>query len=574
MSDVQEEVVDFLVVGSGAGGMTSAIRAHDLGLKTLIVEKAAFFGGSSSYSGGVVWIPNNMEMQAHGLTDSEDEGLRYLEQVTAGSSNTEKLRAYVKHAPRMMAYMAKNTAMKFSMIENYPDYFPELEGGKFGGRSCEPKKFNAHLLGEEFSRLRLLPKDVHILGYLTVMAGDGSDLMEGNFRSKLIIIKKTIVYCLDIRARIKGWFNTSLTLGYALIASARYSLMKRGVPLWLNTKIEELIVEDGRIVGAMLLQADEHSPDKQKKIRVTARKGVLLATGGFDHNVELRQKYHQAPTGNDWAAGAESNTGDAIPLVEKLNADFALMDDAWWCPIFKVPYEQGFIRLVIYEKNLPGGIIVNAKGERFMNEAAPYNDVVKSIYKANKEDAATIPCYLIVDARHRHNYAMGRYLPGYAMPDNKLHKEAWDFMTRADTLAELAEKLSIDAEGLEKTVNYFNKEAEVGVDTLFHRGESAQDRYYTARAAEFKNPCLGSLVQPPFYAVTIWPGDIGTKGGMVTDVSARVLKKDGEPIDGLYATGNCSAAVMGNTYPGAGGTIGPAMTFGFLAAEHAAGQED
>lgn len=575
MSNMQEEIVDLLVIGSGAGGMITAIRAHDLGLKTLIVEKAALFGGSSAYSGGVVWVPNNKQMKAQGIADSEDEGFRYLEQITQGSSSSVKLRTYVDNAARMLEYLAQNSDVKFTSISKYPDYFPEIEGGKQGGRSCEPDVFNGHLLGDEYERLRMCPKDVHILARLTVRASEGSMFMEGTLYSKWLIVKRLIAYYLDFRARSKGWFNTSLTLGYALVARARYSLMKRDVPLWLNTKLEDLIVENGRVVGAILLQSNvgfkSDSKGEIKPIRVMARKGVVLATGGFDHNAELRKKYQQAPTGSDWAAGAESNTGDAIAIAEKLNADFALMDDAWWCPIFKVPYEQGFIRLVIYEKNMPGAIIVNAKGQRFMNEAAPYNEVVKNIYKANKEDAATIPCYLIFDARYRYNYAVGRYLPGYVAPDKKLHKEAWEFMIKADSLTELAAKLNIDAQGLEQTVKHFNIDADAGKDSLFQRGESAQDRYYTARAKEFKNPCLGPLKQAPFYAVSIWPGDIGTKGGMVTDSSARVLTKEGEPIVGLYATGNCSAAVMGNTYPGAGGTLGPAMTFGFLAAEHAAG---
>lgn len=567
---MREEQVDFLVAGSGAGGMVAAIRAHDLGLKTLVVEKAALYGGSSAYSGGVVWVPNNEWMQKSGMADSEEDALRYLEAITAGSSSTDRLRTYVQQAPRMLRYLQENSDIQYEMIPDYPDYFPELPGGKTGGRSCEPKIFPARLLGGEFARLRMFPRSLHVLGFLHTKASDGHPLMEGGLRGYALLLRRLAAYLFDIHARLRGGRDQSLTLGYALAASARYSLQKRKVPLWLESPIEELLVESGRVTGAIVQRQED---GKSERVRIVASKGVLLATGGFDHNAVLRNQHQPWANGGAWAAGAESNTGDAVTLVEKVRARLALMHEAWWCPVFRIPQESDFRRLVIFEKNLPGSILVNSRGERFMNEAAPYNDAGRQMFRCNREGAATLPAWLVVDSRFRHNYALGRYMPGYAVPDAVLPEVAWQFLHRDDTLAGLAAKIGVEAAGLARTVERFNQMAAEGKDGDFGRGDSAQDRYYTARTKGFRNPCLGPIAKPPFYAVPVWPGDLGTKGGMVTDSAGRVINEQGVVVAGLYATGNCSAAVMGDTYPGAGGTLGPSMTFGFLAAEDAAIRE-
>lgn len=559
------KTVDFLVVGSGGGGMTAAIRAHDLGADTLLIEKAAVYGGSTAWSGGVIWVPDNPDMIANGMPDSTEEALNYLRQITAESSSAERLQAYVETAPRMLKYLARHSHLRFKSIVDYPDYYPELSGGKFGGRSCEAVEFDALLLGNELHQQNLHAYSYYILGFMTALAREGKPLMEGSLKGMGIILREALRYLFNIRARfLVGRRNTRLTLGGALIARARRSLMDRKVPLWLQTGLNDLIVEKGRVVGARVER-------EGMQLNIKVNKGILLAMGGFEQNVTLREKYQQAPTGNQWTAGAKSNTGDAIAIGERLGADFALMDDSWWSPVFQVPGET-FLRLVIYEKNLPGSIIVNQYGKRFMNEAAPYNDVGKAIYAANK-DGSAIPCYLIFDKTFRKKYPVGPVYPGKNQPDAMLPENLKSWMVKDETLEGLANKIGINASGLKETVQRFNQQAITGCDNDFQRGDSAQDRYYTV-LAKGKNPCLAPLDKGPFYAIEVWPGDLGTKGGFVSDEKARVLDKNGQAIPGLFATGNCTAVVMGNTYPGAGGTIGPSMTFGFIAAEQAMKNND
>jgi 3-oxosteroid 1-dehydrogenase len=299
---------------------------------------------------------------------------------------------------------------------------------------------------------------------------------------------------------------------------------------------------------------------------------VLLASGGFERNEELRRRYQPAPTGTDWALGADSNTGDAVALGEALGADFHLMEDSWWCPVFKVPGES-MPHISVVEKGMPGSMMVNARGERFMNEAAPYNDMVKNMYAANSEECPAIPAYMIFDADFRRKRPCGPVKPGFMQPDHRLSPELQAFLRRGESLAELAGKLGMEAQRLEASVRRFNAFARSGIDEDYHRGESAQDRYYSDPRVK-PNSCLAPVERGPFYAVEVYPGDLGTKGGMRIDRQARVLNLQGEPIAGLYAAGNCAASMMEHTYPGAGGTIGPAMTFGWLASQHALARSD
>jgi 3-oxosteroid 1-dehydrogenase len=556
--------VDFLVVGSGAAGLTAALRAHDLGGETLIVEKSPVFGGSTALSGGVVWVPDNPLMTRAGISDSAEEGLRYLESVTAGSSTTEKLRAYVETAPRMMETLAECSHVRFECVEDYPDYYAEEAGGTSGGRSCEPAVFDALQLGDEFERMGLPDKSDFVLGgRLTVKVAEGKTLMAGGSRVVWFMLRGLLSYYTNLRARRKRLGNTDLSLGGALVGRLRLSLMDRRVPLWLDTPLEDLIADEGRIVGALVRRDG-------RPARIQAKKGVLLAAGGFERNLEMRERYQRAPTSDRWTAGCETNTGDTVALALARGASLDLMDEAWWCPSMLVP-SQHAARIMIYEKNLAGGIIVDRSGRRFMNEAEPYNDVGKSMYRANTSEGQAIPAFLVFDATFRRKYACGPMMPSATTPDWALSKVLeGNFFEKSETLGGLARKIGVDADGLIETVRRFNDFARTGKDLDFGRGDKLQDRYYTAKA-EGPNPSLGPIEKAPFYAVKVYPGDLGTKGGFRTDARARVLTDTDEIIPGLYAAGNCSAAAMGRTYPGAGGTIGPAMTFGYIAAEHALG---
>ncbi len=556
-----DEVVDFAVVGSGAAGLTGALVAADRGARTLVIEKSSYYGGATAISGGAVWVPDNYLMDEIGVSDSLAEGLAYLEGATAGSSTPERLRAYLEEAPVMLQSLAATSHVLFQPVPAYPDYYPEAEGGKAGGRTIEPALFNATKLGAELANLR--PGAQHRrFGFLTLMARDMGMLIAGGLPLYWKVFRDGLLYYGNLRARIRRLGNTRLTVGRSLIARLRLSLLERNVPLLLGTPLVELIEEDGRVVG---LLAERNG----RPIKIRAEKGVLLAAGGFERNAGLRQAHQAAPIGDTWTAGPESNTGDTIPIAQKLGASFKLLDDAWWTPVLTPPGQPTWVMVI--EKGLPNGMMVNDAGERFMNEAAPYNDVVKAMYAANSAETPCIPAHLIFDATFRARYPVGGIAPSYAMPDRMLSPELKEFMVRDRTLAGLARKIGVNPAGLEQTVERFNQFAREGIDHDFGRGKSLHDRYYGDPRVD-PNPCLGAIEKPPFYSIEVHPGDLGTKGGVVTDADARVMRGS-EPIPGLYAAGNCSASVMGNTYPGAGGTIGPAMTFAWIAARHATKSE-
>jgi 3-oxosteroid 1-dehydrogenase len=342
----------------------------------------------------------------------------------------------------------------------------------------------------------------------------------------------------------------------------RRSLMDRGVPLWLNTSAHELVVEDGRVVGVV-------AEREGRRVRIRANKGVILAAGGFEASQSMREKYLPNPTRAEWSCGNHFNTGDAINMGLAVGATLDLMDDAWWGPTTIVPGEP-HARMLVIEKSLPGSMLVSKRGERFVNEAAPYIDVVNAMYKRHTPESPCVPAYLVFDATYRKKYPCGPVLQASQQPDRMLPKALRNYFKKADTLDGLAAQLGVDAAGLKATVAKFNEYARTGTDLDFHRGETVFDRYYGDEKVK-PNPCLAPIETPPFYGLEAYPGELGTKGGLKTDAHARVLRESGEPVPGLYAVGNCSASVMGHSYPGAGSTIGPAMTFGYVAARDAAG---
>jgi 3-oxosteroid 1-dehydrogenase len=345
-------------------------------------------------------------------------------------------------------------------------------------------------------------------------------------------------------------------MGQALAAGLRAGLVTANVPVWLNTPMTGLQIEDGRVTGLMITRDGEPAV-------IRARRGVLLATGGFEKNGEMRQRYQRAPIGTDWTVGSAGNTGDGIIAGQAAGGGLALMDDAWWGPSIPLPNGPVFC---LAERSLPGCIFINGNGERFVNEAAPYVDAVHAMYDKHTEANPHIPCWMIADQRYRNRYVFTGIPPRKPLPRRWLKSGA---VVKADSLAELASQIGVPPDGLAKTVDKFNEYARAGKDADFGRGDSAYDRYYGDPNRK-PNPSLAPLTQPPYYAIKIVPGDLGTKGGLRTDERARVLRADGTVIDGLYAAGNTSAMVMGRSYAGPGATIGPAMTFGYLAALDAA----
>lgn len=564
MSESQsfDHSVDLLVVGSGAGAMTAGIRAKDLGADVLLIEKTDLYGGSSAMSGGSLWIPCNHLMAEDGIVDdTPEEALEYLNHITEGLVPEVKLRRYIDEAPKMLRYMHDHSRLHMFSMPAYVDYYPESPGGKPGARACEPHRFDARLLGDDFYKMREPALQELIMGRISMSATEAHEILTGAPGYISLALKIGIRYFLDIVGRFKSKRDRSCTLGNALVGQLRLSMLDRNIPLWLESPFEEFILDGDRVVGAVV--------NKQgKRMRIESKQGVLLAAGGFESNDQMRKQYLPNPTEAEWTCANPGNTGEVIVKGQELGAGVGFMDGAWWGPVTVVPGEDR-ARMLVVEKGLPGSMMVNSNGERFLNESAPYDDICKDSYRVNSPDAKAVPCWYIFDAPFQKKYPVGPFNPGMPISKQLLRD---GYIKKGDTIRELAEQIGVDPEALEKSVEKMNAYARDGKDPEFGRGDSAYDRYYGDATVE-PNPCLGPIETAPYYAIEIYPGDLGTRGGLDVDQDARVLKQDGSVIEGLYAVGNCSAAVMGPTYPGAGGTIGPAMTFGFVVAENLFGKE-
>jgi 3-oxosteroid 1-dehydrogenase len=543
---------DLLVVGTGSAGLTAAVVGANEGLKVLVIEKTEFYGGTTAFSGGVAWIPNNPLMKAAGIPDTPQDALTYLKHNIGNRVAPSKLETFVEYAPVMTQYMTDTSEVKFQMMEDFPDYRPETPGGCKGGRSIDPKVFSGRKL-KDYDRLRQRPGSI-----------------PGGVVGSVKELRRLAFFKSDPKGLLAVWYviprnlwnkiasRQHVSSGRALVARLRYTLQEKNVPLWLNTGLDELITENGAVVGARLTK-------EGKSLTVRARKGVVIAAGGFDHNSDMRKQYFDKAT-EAWASGAYSsgspgNMGDGIRAGQAIGAALDLMDDMWWMPSSNEPGALA-PTIHVFERGLPHVMIVNKKGKRFANEARPYNELGRVIY----EDDAP-PAFLVFDNEYRNRYTVGTMLPG--MTPERFIRDG--YVKRADTLDDLARQTGIDAEGLKEQVARFNAMAEAGRDEDFGKGQSAFDLYAGDKSNK-PNPCLGPIAKAPFYAIEISAGDLGTKGGLLTNERAQVLREDGSVIPGLYAAGNSSACVVGNFYPGGGGTIGAAMTYSYLAAMHAAGK--
>ncbi len=566
--DQSQTAFDVIVVGSGAGAMTAAVTAADQGLSVLVVEKSDKFGGTSAISGGGIWIPNNHYFKRIGGQDSHDQALTYLRAATAGRVDERRLLAYLEHAPKMIAYLETKSRVRYAVAHKYPDYYQHLPGALPGGRSLDPELFDTSLLGDELKNLRTPSPSTLLMGRIAWTARDAHKAMAKERGWRFKIMGLMLRYQLDLRWRRKTRMDRRAGLGSALVCALRRSLMDRNVPLWLKTDFQELVLEGGKEGGKVSGIVVEQGGVRRT---LTARKAVIFGAGGFEQNQQLREKYLPDPTRAGWSATPPGcNTGAALLAGQAAGAATDLLEWCWWAPTIAVPKEEK-PRGVFAERAFPGAIVVNGLGRRFVNEAAPYLEFVDSMYRDNAATGGrSIPAWVIFDAHFRFNYAMGPLMPGQVMPDSRLRKE-WlgSVYWKADSLAGLAEQIGVDAAGLAATVDTMNDYARTGIDKDFARGGNAFDRYYGDVNVK-PNPCLAPITKGPFYAMRLDAGDIGTKGGLLTNADAQVIRADGSPIPGLYAIGNTSASVMGTAYPGAGGTLGPAMTFGYIAAHHIA----
>ena len=541
-----EPEFDVVVAGSGAAGMTAALTAARRGLSVVVVEKDSCFGGSTARSGGGLWVPGNAVLRRAGVRDSPEQARRYLRFVAGEDVGEPRLRAVLEQGPAMLDLVMAATPLKFAWVPGYADYYPEAPGGLAAGRSIEPVPLDGRVLGPELACLNppYLP------------APEGMAITQAEYRwlslgttHPLAIWTTAKVAARMVTARARR--QRRLTLGQALAAGLRAGLATAGVPVWLGTPLTGLLTEGDAVTGIRVTRDGVPAC-------IRARRGVLLASGGFERNGQMRDQYQCQPIGTDWTTGSRGNTGDGILAGQHAGAALDLMDDAWWGPSIPLPGGPFFC---LAERSLPGCVLVNSAGQRFVNEAAPYVDAVHAMYDRHSDASPHIPAWLIFDQRYRSRYVFAGLPPRKPLPRRWYAAGA---VCRADSLTDLASQTGIEPDGLARTIARFNGFAATGKDEDFGRGDSVYDRYYGDPRCR-PNPNLAPLERPPFYAVKVVPGDLGTKGGLCTDERARVLRADGTVIAGLYAAGNVSAAVMGRSYAGAGATIGPAMTFGYIA---------
>jgi 3-oxosteroid 1-dehydrogenase len=554
---------DVLVVGSGNGALTAAIVACDGGSSVLVVEKAPMFGGTSASSGGGVWIPNNRYALQEGADDSFDDARAYLDYVSPeGKIDPSLLETYVSKGPETIQYLHEKTSwVRYTNLAHYPDYFPEAPGGKTGNRSMEPEPLHASELGDDFSKLSRQHPQTCMPGGINFTQVEGAVVLAGTRGWFKLSMKLVMKYLTDFPLRLKTLRDGRLTMGNAGVARLFLALKDRKVPLWLETPLETLISEDGAVVGVKVMRNNQ-------PFYIRAHKGVILAAGGFERDQAMREQYLPSPTDTRWSAGNLYNTGDAIKAAQELGAATAQMDWGWWFTTAMVPgHPKAYLSQV--EKSMAGSITVNKEGKRFSNESQNYVSFVSDML----EDQTNIPSYMIFDADFRRIRPVASVLvQGMFFPDWLVPKAWWtpEFLSKANSLRELAEIIGVNPDGLENTVSTFNDYARSGKDLDFLRGDSSYDRYYADPDVK-PNPCLGPILKPPFYAVALYPGEMGTAGGLTIDENARVLREDGSAIQGLYACGNTSAALL-PAYPGPGSTLGPAMVFGYQAGRHISGQ--
>ena len=553
---------DILVVGSGASALTAALTAAEHGARVLVIEKSHCYGGTSATSGGVIWIPNNHLIAAAGGSDSEAEALQYLRELVDGDASEARIQAFVRQAPRMFRFLDERCGLKFESLERYCDYHPELPGGKPGYRSCQALPFNSNLLGRDIASLQEPHGGTVAFGRINWTAREAHSLVTQAKGAKTTFLRIMIRYYLDVRQRWKTSRDRRLTGGGALIARLALALKQRKVHVQLSTSLTDYIVENGRVVGAVV------SNDGLTQ-HIRAARGVIVSSGGFERNAELRERYLPKPTTTAWAAGVPSNTGQPVTAAMRIGVAMHNLDSAWWSPGFKLSDEDR-ARPLFVERALPGCIMVDQGGQRFCNEAASYH-VTGGIMA--RGGARTAPTWFVFDARYRGKYALGPLFPGPPKMDDWLRPSMKALLRKSGTIAGLAQQIGVPADALEATVSRFNEMARAGKDEDFHRGESLVDRYYSDQAVK-PNPSLAPLAKAPFYALPLYPCEIGTNGGILTDEHGRALTVDGAPMPGLYAAGNCSASPMGKSYPAAGATLASGMTYGYVAVRHALGLAD
>lgn len=552
------ESYDVIVVGSGAAGVMAALRAADQGLSVLVVEKSPKYGGTSATSGGVLWIPNH---GLNGSDDSREQAIEYLEAVITEPVRRDRLEAFVDGGPEMLRYM-KSIGMEFFSAP-WPDYFPEAPSAR-SDRSIIFPMFDGKKLGDSFMLMREQFTRFKLLNRYSM---DFTEAFTISTRARGWLLTLTRVlgrYWGDIGLRLRTRRDRWLSLGAALIAPFRQKLDEKGVEIRLGTRLDKVILSAGRVSGVEVSRFG-------RSYQIESRHGVIVCAGGFEWSQPLRDRFFTIPGQTRWSSTPEdANRGEALEAGLAIGASTEFTETGWWVPTMMMPikgvsnFEE--IHQAVFDVGRPHSVCVNRNGDRFVNESCGYDRFGNAMVADQLKTGANTPCWLVFDATFRQKFTAGGFMPTAIMPDRSIPPDWWDhYIFKAESLAALAQKIDIPASKLERTVATMNDYAKTGVDSEFGRGGNDYDRFF-GDATVTPNPCLGSIAKAPFYAIPINLGDLGTKGGLKCDAQAQVMDESGQPIPGLYAAGNASGSPFGNCYPGAGGTIGPAMVFGFIAA--------
>lgn len=558
--------VDLIIVGSGGGSMCAALVAQSLGKTAVILEKESCVGGSTSYSGGVWWVPNNPLLAAANVEDTLDKAREYLWKIVTheGPAVTrERTDAFLKAAPEMLRFLQRLGLKIRRPIDPWPDYYDEVSGGLAQGRSVLPEPFNLMELGEWKDRLAIYPP----MGSLPI----GSDEFTSLFLMKRTVKGKfkAMKFAWGVlRDRVLG--RQTVTNGGAIQGRMLQIALREKVQIHRDTAVSDFIVEAGRVVGVRAIQAG-------REMEIRAHDGVLVNAGGYSRNAGFRRRHGRVPSSIEWTSANPGDTGEMVEAMMRLGAATDCLDTAWWVITSRGTngcWPQGaqladgrvFPFMHHLDLSLPYSIMVDQDGRRFADESGGYMEIGERMYERQGHTGRAIPSWTIMDRRQR------KYYPWGVTPPGKTPQQWLDsgYMKKADTLEKLAIACGIDPTGLAAEVARYNGFCDTGVDLDFGSGSRAFDRAHGDPTVK-PNPNLGAIKEGPFYAVAMYPGDVGTAGGVVTDEYARVRRNDGSLISGLYAVGNCTASPFGRCYPGAGASIAPAFTFGFIAAHHSAG---
>jgi succinate dehydrogenase/fumarate reductase flavoprotein subunit len=549
---------DVLVAGSGASGMSAAITAAAHGMKVLVAEKQPQFGGTTARSGGWLWVPRTRLAAELGIQEPPDAARIYLQHEAGSHFDPDRVDAFLTHGPQAIDFFTRKTCVQFDMPAVFPDYHAEAPGGQQGGRSMVTRPFDGRELGERVKQLgRPLPE----LTVFGMMLGSGKEIWHfmrvfRSFESLAFVSRRVLRHVMDVVRHGRGM---SLTNGNALAGRLAKAAMDLGIPVWLSSPVRRLLVEQGAVIGAVV----EH---EGRELEVRARRGVVLACGGFPHDIERRKAlFPHAPTGREhYSPSPAANVGDGLRLAEAVggHVDPTIPNAAAWVPASVTQRPDGSHGVMPHfiDRAKPGVIAVNRHGRRFTNEGNSYHDFVQAMV-ADCRGEAEVMAWLLCDHHALRRYGLGCVAP-FPMPIGRHLRSG--YLRRGRTLEELARHIGVDPAALAATVAAFNAAARHGEDPAFGKGSKAYNRYQ-GDALNLPNPCLAPIEQGPFYAIKLVVGDIGTFAGLATDRYTRVLDRAGQPIPGLHAIGNDAASIMGGNYPGAGITLGPALTFGYIA---------